>query len=89
MLIFFKEVKKIRQFGKFDLVIDMQGLIKSAFVSYIISSNETVGFDRSSSRESISSLFYSHKFKIDYKENIIFRNLSLIANSLDIIFKKK
>jgi len=88
LLVFFKEIKKIRQFGKFDLVIDMQGLIKSAFVSRIISSNETFGFHRSSSRESISSIFYSRKFKMDYKENIILRNLSLVANSLDFIFKK-
>jgi heptosyltransferase-1 len=86
--IFFKEIKKIRQFGKFDIVIDMQGLIKSAFVSRIIPSNVTVGFDSSSSRESISSIFYSHKYKIDYKENIILRNLSLVANSLDFIFKE-
>ena len=85
--IFFKEIKKIRQFGKFDIVIDMQGLIKSAFVSRMISSEVTVGFHRSSSRESISSIFYSHKFKMDYKENIICRNLSLVANSLNFTFK--
>ena len=89
LLMFIKEVKKIRNFDKFDLVIDMQGLVKSAFVSRIISSGKTIGFHRSSSRESISSLFYSHTFKIDYKENIILRNLSLIANSLNFIPKKE
>ena len=88
LLFFFKEIRRIRQFGKFDLVIDMQGLIKSAFVSRLISSNKTIGFHHSSSRESISSIFYSHKFKMDYKENIILRNLSLVANSLDFIFNK-
>ena len=88
LLFFFKEIRRIRQFGKFDLVIDMQGLIKSAFVSRLISSNKTVGFHYTSSRESISSIFYSHKFKMDYKENIILRNLSLVANSLDFIFNK-
>jgi heptosyltransferase I len=89
LLMFIKEVKKIRNFDKFDLVIDMQGLVKSAFVSRIVSSGQTIGFHRSSSRESISSIFYSHTFKIDYKENIILRNLSLIENSLNFIPKKE
>ena len=84
----FKEAKRIRQFGKFDLVIDMQGLIKSAFVSKIISSKQTIGFHRSSSREGISSIFYTHTFKVDYKENIIFRNVSLIGYALNIIIKQ-
>ena len=87
LLLFVQEINKIRNFGKFDLVIDMQGLIKSAFVSRIVSSKKTIGFDSASSRESISSIFYTHKFKIDYKENVIARNLYLIAYSLNFIPK--
>ena len=87
LIMLYKEIKKIRNFGKFDVVIDMQGLIKSAFVSRIISSKKTIGFDSKSSRESISSLFYSHKFKVDYEENIILRNLSLVAYSLNFIYR--
>ena len=85
LLLFIQEINKIRHFGKFDLVIDMQGLIKSAFVSRVLSSKNTIGFDSSSSRESISSIFYRHKFKIAYKENVIARNLNLIAHSLNFI----
>ena len=89
LLLFFQEINKIRHFGKFDLVIDMQGLIKSAFVSRIVSSKKTIGFDSASSRESISSIFYSHKYTIDYEENIIIRNLTLLSKSLNFTFEKK
>jgi len=66
-----KEFKKIRKFGKYDLVIDMQGLIKSALVARTISSNITLGFDKFSLRESLAAKFYNQTYKIDYAENKI------------------
>ena len=42
-----RELGRIRKFGSYDLVIDMQGLIKSAIVSRLITSPITIGFDRS------------------------------------------
>ncbi|MDC1387014.1 lipopolysaccharide heptosyltransferase I [Candidatus Thioglobus sp.] len=89
LIIALKEIKKIRHFGKYDLVIDMQGLIKSSFVSRVIPSDRTVGFDKKSLRENVASIFYSHKYTIDYEENIIIRNLTLLSKSLNFTFEKK
>ncbi|MSN96537.1 lipopolysaccharide heptosyltransferase I [Campylobacter sp. FMV-PI01] len=73
--------------NEYDLVIDFQGLIKSSIISRIISKN-TIGFDKFSSREALSSLFYKNKFNINYNENIIIRNLSLAGFALNFKFDK-
>ena len=85
----FKEFKKIRQFGKYDLVIDAQGLIKSAIVSKLIKSNRVSGFDKHSIRESIASIMYNHTTPIAYDANTIDRNAKVICNPLDIEVKSE
>jgi heptosyltransferase I len=78
------EIKKVRKLSPYDLVVDMQGLLKSALISRIIPSKVTLGFDKYSSRESISSFFYNQTFNYDYKKNIIERNLAIIKFALGI-----
>ena len=68
------------------LVIDLQGLIKSAVISRLISSTITIGYDKSSIRESIASIFYNKTFKCGYDENVIERNLKLIKYALGLAF---
>jgi len=84
--ILFKELKKIRRLDSYDLVIDMQGLIKSAFISKLIPSNKTLGFDKNSIREKAASIFYDKSFNIKYDENIVNRNVKLIKLALDLPF---
>ena len=84
ILLFFKEVMKLRQLKKYDLVIDIQNLIKSAIVARVIPSDQTIGLDRYSSRESLASIFYSQKYAIDHSLNIINRNTSIINKALNI-----
>ena len=84
-----KEFFKVRQFGSYDMVIDMQGLIKSAIIASLIKSPKTLGFDKSSVRESVASLFYNKPFKYKYSDNIIERNLALIEFSLGINYNKE
>ena len=84
-----KELRKIRKLGKYDLVIDMQGLLKSALVARILPSDITLGFDKESLRESLASIFYNRTYKIGYEENVIERNLSLVANALHFSFEKQ
>jgi heptosyltransferase I len=79
-----KEIKKIRNLEAYDLVIDMQGLIKSAIISKFIPSEKTVGFDRFSAREAFASIFYNQTFRCAYNINVIERNLLLIEYSLGI-----
>jgi len=77
------EYQKLKNIGKFDRVIDMQGLMKSAIVSKIISKNSH-GFDKNSTRESFAALFYKTTSSIAYEENIISRNIHIIADALNI-----
>lgn len=83
------ELRKVRQFGVYDLVIDLQGLLKSALISRLIPSSITIGFDKYSSRESASSAFYNKTFQYSYKENIIERNFGLIKFALGLPSKKE
>ena len=82
--LFFNELRKIRKFGKYDIVIDMQGLIKSAFVARMIPSDIILGFDKDSLRESLAAKFYNQTYKIDYAENIVKRNIALVSQALEL-----
>ena len=78
------QLMKVRKFGVYDIVIDMQGLIKSAILSRIIPSKMTFGFDKTSIREGIASIFYSNTITVDYAENIINRNVALVSKALEL-----
>jgi len=84
--LFWNELRKIRNLGKYDLVIDMQGLIKSALVARMIPSDMTLGFDKDSLRESLAAFFYNQAYMIDYAENVIDRNLALVSYALKFSF---
>ncbi|WPE16256.1 lipopolysaccharide heptosyltransferase I [Candidatus Thioglobus autotrophicus] len=78
----FQAFKKLKKLPKYDVVIDAQGLIKSAIVARIIPSNKTFGFDKNSLRESFAAKFYTDTCHIDYSENIIKRNVFVISRAL-------
>jgi heptosyltransferase I len=82
------ELKKVRKLDPYDIVIDMQGLIKSAIVSKLIPSHKIIGFDKDSIRERLASVFYSDKFNYDYSKNVIERNVALIEFALNISINK-
>ena len=56
----FKEYKKIKSFGTYDMAIDFQGLLKSAMVARIVG-NEVIGMENA--REKIAKIFYDVKIK--------------------------
>ena len=60
-----KELIRVRKLGHYDLVIDLQGLLKSAVISRLIPSNITLGFDKSSLRERIAAVFYNKTLNMD------------------------
>ena len=84
---FKKSYKIIKTLGKFDKIIDLQGLFKSAVVAKLLG-KEIYGFSRESVKEKIAARLYRHKFKIDYNENIIVRNLSLAGYALNFSFDR-
>ena len=91
----FQELKRLRKLPKYDVVIDAQGLIKSAIVARAIPSKQTFGFDKHSLRESFAARFYTETCSMGYDENIIKRNVFVVSSALgfaiseaDILDKK-
>jgi len=81
----FSEIKKIKSYAKnnYDLVIDAQGLLKSAITSKLLSKN-IAGFSKDSIREGIASYFYNQKVHIEYNANTIDRNTKVMSEPLGI-----
>ncbi len=81
----FKEIKRVREYAKnsYDLIIDAQGLLKSAFVSNLLGQNR-VGFSKESIREGIASKFYNQMVEIDYDANTIDRNVKVLSEPLGL-----
>ncbi len=77
----YKEYIKLKKLASYDIVIDLQGLIKSAIVSRVLGKN-IAGFDKNSLRERLASVFYTKTFSIPYEENVINRNMLLVCKTL-------
>ena len=73
-------LKRLRE-NKYDVVIDAQGLIKSA-VPAKFAKGILCGFDQSSARESLAARFYDRKFAVDKSLHAIERVRRLFALSL-------
>ncbi len=74
-------ISELRSLGKFDIVIDIQGLLKSAVVARLVGKN-THGFNKHSAREGIASLLYNSTSSISYEENVVKRNCFVVADGL-------
>ncbi len=79
----FKLFKSLRAY-EYDIVIDMQGLVKSALIAQMLKAPKKVGFDYASARESLSAFFYSQKVSIAYDEPILKRNFTLLFHALNL-----
>jgi heptosyltransferase-1 len=89
ILVLLRSIKKLRNHDIYDLVIDMQGLIKSAIISKLLPSKQIIGFDKFSIRESLASNFYNKKFNCSYETNVILRNIALVEFALGFIVEKQ
>jgi len=80
----FSEIETVRSYAgnDYDIVIDLQGLIKSALLSRML--GPAAGFDRHSIREGAAALFYRRSFAIPYGLNVIYRNMQLVDAALGI-----
>lgn len=79
----FQEHKSLKTYAKqnYDLIIDAQGLLKSAIVARLLGKN-IAGFDSFSIREPIAAYLYSHKIACAYDENTIDRNAAVLSQPL-------
>lgn len=80
-----KEIAHLRNYAQnhYDLVIDAQGLLKSAITSTLLG-RKRAGFDKHSIRESLASWFYQQHIACAYDVNSIDRNVTVIAGALGI-----
>ncbi|WP_139524074.1 lipopolysaccharide heptosyltransferase I [Helicobacter pylori] len=79
----FKLFKSLRAY-EYDIIIDMQGLVKSALITQMLKAPRKVGFDYASAREGLSAFFYSQKVSIAYDEPILKRNFTLLSQALNL-----
>lgn len=81
----FGEIGKVRGYAEhgYDLVIDAQGLIKSALVSRLLAAN-CAGFDRNSIREKWAAWFYAQTVAYPYDANTIDRNVAVLTRPLGL-----
>ncbi|MGL2902898.1 lipopolysaccharide heptosyltransferase I [Helicobacter pylori] len=79
----FKLFKSLRAY-EYDIIIDMQGLVKSALITQTLKAPKKVGFDYASAREGLSAFFYSQKVSIAYDEPILKRNFTLLSQALNL-----
>lgn len=66
----------------YDLVIDAQGLIKSAWVGRWLKGTPVAGLDRASIRERFASFAYSQTFRVAKGQHAVDRVRSLFAQAL-------
>ncbi|MFX4236534.1 lipopolysaccharide heptosyltransferase I [Aliarcobacter butzleri] len=81
-----KLIKKYKN-NSYDLVIDAQGLIKSAIVSFFLGKSR-VGFSKNSTREKLASFFYTKRVDIAYDKNAIERNVKVLSQALNFEITK-
>lgn len=68
---------------KYDLVIDAQGLIKSAVFTKFAVAKDKVGFSWQSARESIAAVFYKSKYFVETNLHAIDRTRRLFSKALN------
>lgn len=80
-----KTIHNLRQTA-YDLVLDAQGLVKSAIVSRL-ARGKRVGFDKQSIREPFASRFYHQKIQVDKTLHAVERTRALFAKAFDYDYK--
>ena len=73
--------RALRQ-GRYDLVLDAQGLVKSALVGLMARGGEHAGFDRSSIRERVATLAYRHHVHVPRHAHAATRLRALFARAI-------
>lgn len=79
----FQQIKNVRKYAlnNYDLVIDAQGLIKSAITARLLG-KRIAGFDADSIREKAATWFYDVKVACAYEANTIDRNALVLSSPL-------
>lgn len=73
----------------YDLVIDVQGLLKSSLVGYCARSTLRTGFSWRSARESVASLLYNQRVHVPWRQHAVTRTRALFAGVLGYDFSSR
>ncbi len=76
-------VLNLKKLPKYDMIIDIHGLLKSAIVAKL-TKNKIYGYDKYNAKESIASYFYTKKSHLTYESNVIKRSIHLINDILNL-----
>ncbi|RTL02908.1 MAG: lipopolysaccharide heptosyltransferase I [Neisseriaceae bacterium] len=77
----FAAFRQTLQQQPYDLVLDTQGLLKSAWIGRMVDAPYS-GYDRQSIREPLASWFYRQKFAVSRQLHAVQRNRQLAAQAL-------
>lgn len=66
----------------YDLILDAQGLVKSAFLS-MFAKGQHAGLDFRSAREPLAALFYRHRYNVNFYQHAVVRMRSLFSLALN------
>lgn len=77
-----KEVRRIRYLygkkGNFDLVLDFQGLLKSAVLAWLLRGGVSVGFNKRNLKEPLARFFYKRSVDVfDEANHVAIKNIHL------------
>lgn len=81
---FFNQLRSV----EYDLIIDPQGLLKSALLAKLAKSKNIAGFDIDSCREKFANFLYKNKIAVSKDLHAIFRTKKLFANSLNYLYQE-
>jgi heptosyltransferase-1 len=85
------EIRAVREqlrANRYDLALDLQGLLKSAVVARWTGA-PIAGFDRGSARELLAALLYAQRFPVSWDLHAIERLRSLAAQALDLRLEER
>ncbi|MDQ2077157.1 lipopolysaccharide heptosyltransferase I [Marinimicrobium sp. ABcell2] len=77
----FKAWRHELQQKQYDLVLDAQGLLKSAVITRFANASESHGYHTDSAREAIASWFYQVKHHVNKDEHAVLRTRKLFAST--------
>lgn len=78
-----QQLRKTLQAVKYDLVIDAQGLVKSAWITRLVKNTPTCGTHWRSAREALAALFYQKTYPVVWEQHAIGRVRSLFSQALN------
>lgn len=78
-----ESIHALKSRPRYDHIIDAQGLLKSAMITYFLK-GKVHGFDRHSAREGIAARFYDTTSAIAYEMGVVKRNVLVITEALNI-----